>query len=42
MSQNRLESLVLMSVETDIQETVDTDELVEKVSSAAPRRMNLR
>ena len=30
-----------MSVEADIQETLDTDELVEKFASAAPRRMSL-
>ena len=41
MSQSRLKLLTLMSVKTDIQETLDTDELVEKFSSAAPRRMNL-
>ena len=42
MSQSRFESLMLMSVETDIQETVDTNELVEKFSFAGPRRMILR
>ena len=31
-----------MSVETNIQETLDTDVLIEKFSSAAPRRMTLR
>ena len=38
MSQSRLKSLMLTSVEKNIQETLDTDELVEKYSSAAPRR----
>ena len=42
MSQSRLRSLMLMSVKTDMEETLDTDELVEKLSPAAPRRMNLR
>ena len=31
-----------MSVETDIQETLNTHDLVEKFSSAAPRPMNVR
>ena len=42
MTRSRLKSFMLMSVKTDIQETVDTDDLVEKFSSAAPRRMNFR
>ena len=32
---------MLMSVEMDIQETLDIDELIEQFPSAAPHRMNL-
>ena len=42
MSQSRVESLMFMSVEAEIQEALDSDKLVEKFSSAASRRTNLR
>jgi hypothetical protein len=41
MKQERLESLMLMSVEADILEQLDLEELVEKFVDMAPRKMDL-
>ena len=41
MRQDRLESLMLMSVESDICRDLDIDGLVERFTNAAPRRWNL-
>ena len=41
MTQDRLDSLMLMSVESDICQKLDIGELVKCFSDAAPRRWNL-
>ena len=41
MNQERLQSLMLMSVESDIMEGLDTEKLVEDFVDISPRRMNL-
>ena len=41
MRQDRLESLMLMSVESDICRDLDIEGLVERFTDAAPRRWNL-
>ena len=41
MNQERLESLMLMSVEPDIMEGLDTETLVQDFVDVSPRRMNL-
>jgi hypothetical protein len=41
MTQDRLDSLMLMSVESDICQKLDIGELVKRFSDAAPRRWNL-
>ena len=41
MNQERLQSLMLVSVESDIMEGLDTEKLVEDFVDISPRRMNL-
>jgi hypothetical protein len=41
MTQDRLDSLMLMSVESDICQKLDIGELVKRFSDAAPRKWNL-
>ena len=41
MNQDRLENLILMSVEVDLLQNLDVNSLVQKFIDCAPRRMNL-
>lgn len=41
MNQDRLENLMVMSVEVDLLENLDLNSLVQKFTDSAPRRMNL-
>ena len=41
MQQERLESLMLMSIEDDLLEQLDVDKLVQLFVDMAPRRMGL-
>ena len=41
MNQNRLVNLIRMSVEVDLLENLDLDNLIQKFADCGPRRMNL-
>ena len=41
MNQERLQSLMFMSIESDITEGLDTEKLVQDFVAISPRRMNL-